>query len=193
MFKLTSLVFIASIFLAAQSNASLTNKDIATISGQVINSARANALSWKIGDGLNFALMVKGVAIGSVSMKYEAENQKEMLMTQVFNLVNKSVSLLIGYDKESGRVSSFKIMGVPLPLPGSDAGGVKVVKQEESHINVPAGEYDAVYFLIETDKGQQTEIWMNPSEIPLTGTLKTNSKVRNIDVSMELVSFAHGN
>ncbi|MBK9293726.1 MAG: hypothetical protein IPM57_04660 [Oligoflexia bacterium] len=181
---------------SAQANAALKfgKVEALEISKTILNTKNAGLLNWKMGDTLNFQIKVKDFAIGQMSMVFDAQTKKEYLLTQYFDFFSKKFNIQVGYDKNTAAVTSYKINGVKIPLPeNQQMPEVKIVTQEEAHLEVEAGSFDCIHTVIEAENGQQTEVWFNPQELPLTGMLQTLTKIKNVDVKLELVSFAGKN
>src|SRR5690606_1351747 len=80
----------------------------------------------------------------------------------------QNASMLI--DPNTGETKKFIVDGKEQEIPKSN---VEIISVTEERITVPAGTFDSLHAVIkDKDSGQQTDAWLNPEQIPLTGMLK---------------------
>ena len=156
-------------------------------------------LDWKVGDTLNFDLRIKPIPVVAAAVLKVTQIDKDGI-TLVEEISYKTLKQTIEtvLDPNTGQVKSTKINGKPVAMPAPSGGsGSKIIKEEEAHIKVKAGEFDCIHIVMESqaagqEEPTQTEIWMNPAAIPISGMLKTSSVVSYFTIEMELASFVHG-
>lgn len=175
-----------------------------TIPTEVINSVVKDlapnftngAFDWKVGDTLNFELRIKPVPVAaSTVLQVTAMEKDAITLLETISYKTLKVSIETVLDPNTGQIKSIKVNGRPSKVPTGSASTTKVVKEEEAHIKVPAGEFDCIHIVTETEtKGQtsQSEMWVNPAAIPISGMLKSVSVAGYATIQMELLSFVRG-
>ena len=172
----------------------VNKEDLKELESQIIQLALETpvelskaGLNWKIGDGMNFSILAKGVAIGTMTWKLAAETQKDLIVTQTITLFKQSISTEFYHDKITGALNSMSYGGVQIPMPSkSDT----VLAKGEEQVVVGAGIYTANYLKTEDARKTQRESWINTTELPLKGWVKVKTTHKNIDMTFELVSYA---
>lgn len=160
---------------------------------QSLQNWAIESLNWKVGDKLNFDMKMSPLPInGTMTMevtKDEAEGFTLIQNVDMGQMGKQNVEALV--DRDTGKIKKLIVNGQPQTPP--DQGKIKVIKQEEAHITVPAGEYDCIHLVTENEKQEQSEAWINPMAIPISGMLKMKAKVQGfLDLETELTSFARG-
>lgn len=158
---------------------------------KVMTAARLN---WKVGDTLNFSLGAQGglPIQGTVVMEVTNETTEGIVLLQTIDLGmfgKQTAESTINPD--TGEIVRYKVNGREQKPPESGGGKMQIKKQEETNITVPAGTFDCIYILVEDDQGSESEMWVNPMEIPLMGMLKMVQKAQGL--TLELTSFQRGN
>lgn len=173
---------------AAFSEAIFTNDQIDTLSTLPVQTRVEKApLKWKIGDTLNYALMVKGLPVGSLTTKFISKTQTEYIVSQKLAMFGKEVEIQTSYDKATGEVTNYNIGGVPMPV---EMGAPNIISQNEEFVTVPAGAFNCTRYEGLTKAGLKTETWINTKELPLNGTARIITYIKEVQVSFDLVSYA---
>lgn len=189
MFK--GLFLSVSILLAASlsfANAvSVVEGVIAAQQEAFVATAKTTALNWKIGEQNNYK-MKGGLINGTSSLTVREEVAEGFWMDQEMNmgfLGKQNASVLI--DRNTGEVLKMIVNGQEQAPPKQE---VELISMEESSVTVPAGTFDAIHIKA-LDKTQNQEInqWVNPSQIPINGMLKSVSPSQMGKITMELTSF----
>jgi hypothetical protein len=102
---------------------------------------------------------------------------------------NKVESLI---DRNTGEVLRVIVNGQEQDPP--EAPNQEIEEMKEDNITVPAGTFDVVYVRIkDLDKNQTQEAWLNPSEIPVSGMVKTIAPSNFGPITLELTGFSFPN
>jgi hypothetical protein len=195
---LKGIIFSAIILVGFSSFAAdFTETDLRLVAETTIyNVEKMDEIDWKVGDTLNFELIIKPLPIVASAVLQVTQIDK-VGITLVETISYKSLKQVIEtvLDPNTGKIVSTKINGKPAKLPSAGGGGSKVINEEEAHIKVKAGEFDCIHVVMETGSGDETsqsEMWINPAAIPINGLLKSVAVSGIATVQMELASFVHG-
>jgi hypothetical protein len=162
----------------------------------VVNSPAAALFDWKVGDTLNFTMHIKPAPMPIAEKIYLASITPEgmtLVQEMSYKTIKQTIEMLM--DRDTGQIKQIKINGKIQKLPETGSGsGTKIITEEEVRgFKVAAGTFDAIHLVTEDSQGNQTEAWMNPRDIPLSGLLKSSSIQGNLfTIESELTSFARG-
>lgn len=149
--------------------------------------ARIQNLNWKVGDETNYSLDM-GFIKGSMQMRCREIAADGIWLDQKADLGfagKQDVQVLL--DPNTGEIKKMIVNGQEQQPPKNT---MEVVEMKEDRITVPAGTYDAIHVLLR-DKADNKEsnIWVNPQEIPLSGMLKSIQPSQFGNVTLLLKSF----
>lgn len=190
--KFSALLFVCTLMVSALSFASLN-----PVANSMVNMAQEmseRGLNWHVGDRLDYNMAISGMMPinGTMYMEVVSDNADGLTVNQIADLGQfgqQTIEMLM--DKNTGEIKRLVVNGKEQAVP--DSSGGKILKQEQARVTVPRGTYDCIYILMEDADGNQSEIWINPSEIPMLGMVKNVSSQQGMTVTMELTSFAYGN
>ena len=137
----------------------------------IMDQAHSTGLNWKVGDTNNYSLDM-GFLKGKMIMSVKSIAADGIWMTQDVDLgfagKQKMESLL---DPNTGEIKKMLVNGKEQEIPKQDVDVVEVV---EDRITVPAGTFDCIHArLKDKQSNEETNAWINPQEIPISGMLKT--------------------
>jgi hypothetical protein len=189
-----------SFTLAAQVQAATTNTASAVtiqsvamdamIQGQhqLLQDVHTQALDWKVGDENDYNLNIGGFIKGGMVMKVREVGADGIWMDQNMDLGfagKQNASMLL--DPNTGEIKKMLVNGKEQAVPKQN---VEVVEVTEDHITVPAGSFDCVHArILDKDTKKESNAWINPQLIPLSGMLKTVQPTPVGDMTVELKSF----
>lgn len=184
-----NLIALALIFVGVQSYA---NTNVVTLN--VIKAVAPKAVSplavlnWKVNDSADYT-MKGGMLNGTIHMFVREETSQGFWMQQDVDLgfMGKQ-KVEVHYDKNNGQPLEVLINGEKQQLPSQD--DMEVVESRRESVTVPKGTFDSIYLkLRDKKKNQDSQLWVNPSQVPLAGMLKTISPTQMGDVTLELTNF----
>lgn len=187
--KFSKILLGLGLILSMKAEASVFQVD----TGHIVSMAQtimSSNVNFRVGDSLNFKLSSSPLPLvgGTMSMAVSSEEAAGYWITQnvdMGQMGKQVIETLI--DRNTGKVLKMKVNGQDQAPPDST---IKVIETKEDTVTVPAGTYQAVYVKTEDEKGNQSEMWMNPLEIPVSGMLKMVTKqMQFLSVIVELVSF----
>ncbi len=152
------------------------------------DEASIQALDWKVGEAADYQIRM-GFIPGSMTMLVREEVFEGFWLEQNMDLGflgKNKVELLI--DKRDGSVLQMIVNGEKQEVP--EQGNMEIEDMKEDRITVPAGTYDCIYLRIrDLDKNETSEMWINPSEVPIAGLVKQVAPGPIGNVTVELTKF----
>lgn len=189
MFK--AIIAVLGLALTVQAQAANTTAfDIVRSTQQTsaMAEARTQGLDWKVGDQNDYNLTIGGFINGSMVMKVREVGADGIWMDQDMDLGfagKQQASMLI--DPNTGEIKKMIVGGKEQEVPKQN---MEVISVTEDKITVPAGTFECIHAVIkDKDTNQETNAWINPELIPLSGMLKTVQPSQMGEVNVELKSF----
>lgn len=153
----------------------------------IMDQAHTMGLDWKVGEQ-NVYNIDMGFLKGSMVMKCREIAADGIWLDQDVDLGfagKQQMSILL--DPNTGEVKKMLVNGKEQTPPKQN---IEVIDVKEDHITVPAGAFDCIHArLRDKDKNEETNAWINPQLIPLSGMLKTIQPSQFGTVTIELKSF----
>jgi hypothetical protein len=154
---------------------------------QILDQAHAQGLNWKVGETANYSIdmgFIKGTMV--MSVREIAADGIWLDQNVDLGIAGKQVmSALV--DPNTGEIKKMLVNGKEQAVPKNNT---EVVEVKEDHITVPAGTFDCIHARIkDKDTNQETNAWINPQLIPISGMLKTVQPSQMGEVTMLLTSF----
>lgn len=179
-------VFCASFAMAAEYTPADLARELAV---NTMDQARATALNWVVGDACHYNLNISNFIKGKMDMVIREQNAEGFWIDQNMDLGfagKQTASILV--DPNTGAIKKILVNGQEQQIP--DQSDMEVIEVKESSVTVPAGTFEAIYMKIHDKKqNQDTEQWVNPKLIPISGALKSIGQTQMGPVTSELVSF----
>lgn len=188
---LKSIIIAAIVSFAAVSQASVqkvTVKNVAkAINAQIFANSQIN--DWKVGDQASYSLVIGSFIKGSMVMGVKAYDSNGLLLTQNMDLGfagKQNCEVLI--DTSTGQTKKMTCNGQDQD-PGQ-AGEIEVIEMKEATITVPAGTFECAHIRAKNKKDDsEIQQWVNPTEIPVLGLIKSLMPSQFGEVNVELTSF----
>lgn len=184
-----NLIALALLFVGFQSHASVdleVQTALRFVAPQDVSPMAV--LQWKINDSCDYTLK-GGILNGSLHMFVREENEQGYWVQQDIDLGfmgKQKVETL--YDKNSGQVLEVRVNGEKKDVPSQDE--MEIVESRRESVTVPKGTFDSIYMKLRNKKdNKDTQLWVNPSQIPIGGLLKTVSATEMGELSLELTNF----
>jgi hypothetical protein len=190
MFK--ALIAALSLTFVVQAHATPTVIEMITLGQQNAIQAQATrmALDWKVGDQNDYTLDM-GFLKGTLMMKVREVGADGIWMDQDVDLSpmgKQQSSMLI--DPNTGEIKKMIVNGKEQEVPKQN---VEVVEVTEDKITVPAGTFDCVHArILDKDTNKESNAWINPEKIPMSGMLKVIQPGQMGTVTIELKTFHKG-
>lgn len=154
-----------------------------------MSQAQAAGINWAVGDACHYNLSMADFIKGKMDIVVREKGADGYWLDQHVDLGflgKQTISVLI--DANTGAIKKVIVDGKEQAPP--EQGDMEVVEVKESQVTVPAGTFDAVYFKVHDKKqNQDSEQWVNPKLIPISGMIKSIGQSQMGPVITELVSF----
>jgi hypothetical protein len=179
----------AALIMCAQAGASTENIAATQITSKVLQSIRTLGLNWNVGDACDYNLN-GGIISGTMHMFVREANDQGFWLQEDLDLGalggKHKVETLI--DKNTGKVLEMIMDGNKQTPP--DPANQEVVDSHKDSVTVPKGTFDCMWAKIH-DKKENTDsqVWINPTAVPIAGMLKTVAPTQIGEVTIELTDF----
>jgi hypothetical protein len=153
----------------------------------IMDQAVTQGLNWKVGDTSNYSIDM-GFLKGSMVMSVREIAADGIWMDQNVDLGfagKQTMSALL--DPNTGEVKKLIVNGKEQTPPKSN---MEVIEVKEAKITVPAGTFDCIHArLRDKDKNEESNMWVNPQLVPMSGMLKAIQPSQMGNVTILLTSF----
>lgn len=185
MFK--SLLISAVALLGLQANAMDVRAE-SVVRSIVAQTVYTHGLNWTVGDSADYN-MSGGVIQGTMHMFVRETSDVGYWMEQDADLgfLGKQ-KIEININKDNGQIVDMLVNGQKQTPP--DPNDETIVDSHKDHITVPKGDFDCFYVKIHSkSQNNDSEAWINPTSVPITGMIKTIAPSQLGDITIELTDF----
>lgn len=191
MFKALIAALSFTFAVSAQAAPTLIESIVQSQQVAIKDQVKTMALDWKVGDQNDYSLDM-GFLKGSLTMKVREVGADGIWMDQDIDLSfagKQQASMLI--DPNTGEIKKMIVNGKEEAVPKQN---VEIIEVKEANITVPAGTFDCIHArILDKDTNKESNAWINPQEIPLSGMLKSVQPGQMGEVTIELKSFKKAN
>lgn len=180
----------ALVLFSAQSFAGIQTIQVQSVLKAVVPQAVSPmaVLNWKVNDSCDYNLK-GGIMNGTLHMFVREEAAQGYWVQQDVDLGflgKQKVEAL--YDKGNGQVLELRVNGEKQDIPSQE--DMEIVESRRESVTVPKGTFDSIYLKMrDKKKNDETQLWVNPTLIPIAGMLKTVQGSQMGDISIELTNF----
>jgi hypothetical protein len=188
--KFLTLLGIAMLSTGAQANnISLTDAQIQSIAISTVSTF--DVINWKVGDTAKYDVSAGSFGKLGTSVKSVTKDEGAALwITQDMNLAIQKQKVEILLNKADGKVLKTIVNGQEQNAPNDP---IEIISQDYVDVTVPAGTFKAVHIVAKTAKIDHIEVWANPRDTVMEGTLKQEMTMQGINIVMALTSFSKVN
>lgn len=188
MFKSLIIAVTLMVSAAAQAHNTLAEAIFASQQTQIQEAVVAQGLNWKVGQENNYKLNMGGFLKGTMKMYVREVGADGIWLVQDIDMSIQKQKVEVLLDSATGQIKKMLVNGKEQEPPKAD---YELIDQKEDHITVPAGEFDVIYLKIKdnANKGQISEQWVNPRDIPLSGMAQSKADSQLGKVTIQLTSF----
>lgn len=157
---------------------------------QIVQDAHTAALDWKVGDSASYNLNIGGFIKGTMVMSVSSIGADGIWMEQDADLGfagKQQIQTLI--DPNTGAIKKVIANGQEQQVPKQD---LEIIDTKEEKITVPAGTFDSIHVTAHDKASSQSgniEVWLNPQQVPVGGTLKQQAPTQYGTMEIDLTSF----
>ena len=143
-------------------------------------------INWKVGDTMNYAVSLGGMALGNSTKSITKEEGAAVWMRQQIQMMsqNETVDALI--NRADGKVLKMIRNGQEQQIPDDK---LEIISQDATTITVKAGTFQTIHIVAKTEKVSKLEVWANPRDTAIDGTVKQLVASQFGMIGMELTAF----
>lgn len=186
MFK--TLLFSSLLVMGVQSHAGNFEISAETVVRTFKVDVEPNALiKWNINDSCDYK-MAGGFINGTMHMFVrEATTQGFWLQQDVDMGFLGKAKMETHIDKENGQILEVLVNGQKQDIPEPD---MDIIESRKEMVTVPKGTFEAVWLKMKDNKsGDISQMWANPTVIPISGMIKAIQPSQFGEITMELTNF----
>jgi hypothetical protein len=170
---------------SAHADGILTVQD--QIKALVTTVAPLDLINWKVGDNAQYDIKVGSFGkMGTMTKAVTKDEGASIWVTQDMNLTIQKQKIEMQINKADGKVLKTIVNGQEQALPDDK---VEIISQDYTEVTVPAGTFKAIHIVAKTKQVDHVEVWANPRDTVMEGTLKQAMTAQGMDIVMELTSF----
>ena len=156
------------------------------------NVGSRNLINWTVGDTANFDVTLG--AIGKVGTMKKSVTKADDAQNAIWvrteaNLAVQKDTTDILMSRADGSILRFVRNGKEEAVPEND---IEIISQEYTEITVPAGTFKAIHIVADTKDVKGIEVWANPRDTIMEGTLKQVVPSQFGKLEISLTSFKKG-
>ena len=157
-----------------------------------LESVRLDALDgylidWKVGDSANYD--ITGGPFGKMGTMTKAVTKEEgetLWLKQELNLMSQHEVIEIQLNRTDGTILKIIRNGKEEKIPDDK---LEIISQEYVDVTVPAGTFKSLHIIGKTKQIKSLELWANPQDTCMEGTLKQIVDASLIKMTFVLTSF----
>ncbi|MCB0361149.1 MAG: hypothetical protein KDD35_00415 [Bdellovibrionales bacterium] len=154
----------------------------------IMSEVGTYGLPWKTGESASYSVdmgFIKGTSV--MSVREETSVGFWLIQDMDLGFMGKQKAEVL-VDKKTGQILELIVNGQKQQPP--EPGQSEVEETRQDKVSVPAGSFDCIYARIkDISKNQTSEVWVNPSIVPISGMIKQIAPGPMGKVKMELTSF----
>jgi hypothetical protein len=145
-----------------------------------------NLIDWKVGDTMNYDIKLGGMALGTNVKSITKDEGTAIWMKQEMKLMSQNEVIETLINKADGQLLKLIRNGQEQSIPDNT---LEVISQDATEIRVKAGTFKVIHIVAKTKEVERIEIWANPRDTAIDGTVKQLVKSQIGMVGFELSSF----
>lgn len=144
------------------------------------------ALDWKVGDRADYAVSAGFLGKGTMTKEVTREEGDGIWVKQTMDAAGHAETIEKLYRKSDGAVLRVVRNGQEQ---NPEDSRVEVISTEDTTIQVPAGSFKTVHVVGKTKKLKKIEMWLNPADTAIDGTVKLIMVSSMYTITSELKSY----
>lgn len=185
--KLMTVLGLAVLAVSMQpAKADVVAIDVAQLQKAVAMVGTQNLIDWKVGDASYYDVTLGMFGkMGKLEKSVTKDEGAAIWVRQYLDIQIQKDTTEILLNKADGRILKMIHNGKEEAVPESD---LEIISQDTTEVTVPAGTFDSIHIVAKTKDVEQLEVWMNPRDTVMDGTLKQFIKGQ-FDITLELNRF----
>lgn len=144
-------------------------------------------INWKVGDTASFDVSIGSFGKMGTNVKTVTKDEGEALwVLQDMNLSAQKQKVEALISKTDGKILKLIVNGQEQQVPNDP---IEIISQDYTEITVPAGKFQTVHIVAKSKQVSKLEVWANPRDTVMEGTIKQIANTGMFDLTMELTSF----
>ncbi|HTL12017.1 MAG TPA: hypothetical protein VL588_05995 [Bdellovibrionota bacterium] len=154
---------------------------------QLAQSQTRDLINWKVGDSMNYNVSLGFMGNGTMVKNVASEEGGNIWLHQDINIMNQKQTVDVLMQRSDGKILKVLQNGQEAQIPDSK---IEVVSTNFDHITVPAGTFDCMHIVANTDQAKGLEVWGNPDMTAMDGSLKEIVPTQfGMTMTLELTAF----
>jgi len=153
----------------------------------VTNVSPFDLINWKVGDSADYDVSAGMFGkVGTMKKFVKSDEGAAIWVRQEIKLQGQNEIVEILLNKADGKVLKMIHNGKEEAIPDDK---LEIISQDYTTVTVPAGTFKAIHIVAKTEKVSKIEVWANPKDTVMEGTLKQMMATGMVDITMELKTF----
>ncbi len=146
-----------------------------------------NVINWEVGENSNYKMTSLFGELGTMAKRVDREqgNAIWVISETSGQMGDNTVEMLI--DRATAQTLEYIENGQRKEPPSND--DFELIDQSEERITVPAGTFDTIKITGKTSQIKKLELWANPSEVVMEGSVQMKADTGFLPITMQLTSF----
>jgi hypothetical protein len=181
-FALATLL-IGSFALPAPVRAEVENLSLAV----ALEGVRAlDVINWKVGDTLEYDVSLGSFPIGNSIKSVTKDEGTAIWLRQEVTAMNQKEIVDTLLNKADGRILKMVRNGQEQSIPDNT---LEIISQDFTEIRVKAGTFKVIHIVAKTKEIEKIELWANPRDTAIDGTVKQAVTMQLGNIVMELKKY----
>ena len=143
-------------------------------------------INWKIGDTMEYDVSLAGFKMGTSVKSVTKEEGPGVWMKQDVKLQGQNEVIEVLINRADGSTMKMIRNGKEQSLPDNT---LEVISQDATEIKVKAGTFKVIHIVAKTKEISKLEVWANPRDTAIDGTVKQAVAAQFGTVVLELTKF----
>lgn len=150
----------------------------------------SNLINWKVGDSMEYNISMGFFGkIGTSSKSVTKDEGEALWFQQTMKIAGRTETVEALIRKSDGKIIKLIRNGQEQQIPDDK---IELISQDYTKITVPAGTFDVLHIVAKTKEISKLEIWSNPPQTVMDGTVKQLLATQLGDMVFELTNFKKG-
>jgi hypothetical protein len=173
---------------AAASEASLSPVEFAELAQELNlhNLSALDLINWKVGDTMTYAVSLGGMSLGNSTKSVTKDEGTAIWLKQEVKMMTQNEVIETLINKADGKVLKMLRNGQEQAIPNDP---LEIISQDSATITVKAGTFQTIHIVAKTKQISKLEVWVNPRDTAIDGTVKQLVASQFGQIGMELTSF----
>ena len=182
----------ASIFTALPIHTVHADADSVILNDQAVvqmalsQVSATNLIEWKVGDTMNYEIKLGGFALGNNVKSVTKDEGTAIWMRQDMKMMSQNEVVEVLINKADGKLLKMIRNGQEQSIPDND---IEIISQDATEIKVKAGTFKAIHIVAKSKEVEKIEMWANPRDTAIDGTLKQMVSSQMGMITLELTGF----